>query len=289
MTEGPTPGSRRPPRPGREGRGPGVVVTRDEGEGGPLTRLLADRGFRVHHWPTIRFDPPEDPEPLEAALAALDEFDWVVFTSPRAVSAVARLAGTEAGTAGMEPRAMPRRPGGLAVAAVGESTAAALSEAGWAADVVPDEATGDALVSALADAGVGHGDRVFLPVSAIARDVVPDGLKGLGADVVRVTAYRTVVPPLDPAVCRAALEAGAIAVITFTSPSTVQNLRETLGPEIFGLAVRSTRAVAIGPTTAEAVRNAGFRDVATASPHSLEGLAMRVAEVADPDQIQEAT
>ena len=252
--------------------GAGVVVTRDEPEDGPLTTLLVDSGFRVHHWPTIRTAPPEDPAPLEAALAALDDFDWAVFTSPRAADAVRDVT----------------PPPSLAVAAVGEATAAALADAGWVVDVVPDPQTADALVLALAEAGVGEGDRVLFPASAIARDTVPDGLERLGASVVQPVAYTTEPAPLDTAVCRAALESGAVEVITFTSPSTVQNLQAALGPEVFAMAVRRTRAVAIGPTTAEAVRAVGFDDVVVAEPHSLEGLAARVAAVAGRDPIQEA-
>jgi uroporphyrinogen-III synthase len=267
----------------------GVVVTRDEGDDGPLSTRLADRGFRVLNWPTIRFDLPEDPGPLEAGAAALDAFDWAVFTSPRAVLATVAAARGYGSLAEAEGHALPVRPAALRVAAVGEATAASLAEAGWAADVVPETATGDALVVALAEAGVGDGDRVFFPASEIARDVVPDGVRRLGASVTQVVAYRTVMPPLDAAACRTALEAGAVQIVAFTSPSTVQNLQELLGPEIFGLAVRTARAVAIGPTTADAVRGAGFDNVAEAEPHSLEGLADRVAALARSEHIQEAT
>ena len=253
--------------------GVGVVVTRDEADDGPLSTLLADHGFRVLHWPTIRTAPPEDPGPLEAALAELEDYDWAVFTSPRAAAAVA----------GLEP------PPALSVAAVGEATADALAEVGWVVDLVPDTQTGEALVVALAEAGVGEGDRVLFPASAIARDTVPDGLERLGADVTEVVAYRTEPAPLDVASCRTALESGAVEVLTFTSPSTVQNLRAALGPRLFALAARRARAVAIGPTTAEAVRAAGFDDVVVAEPHSLEGLAARVADVAGRDPIEEAT
>lgn len=248
----------------------GVAVTRDEGDDGPLTRLLEARGLRVYPWPVIRTAPPADPGPLERALAALDGFDWAVFTSPRAAAAVA----------GVE------RPAAVKVAAVGEATAAALADVGWAADVVPATQTGEALVAALTEAGVGAADRVLLPASAIARDVVPDGLERLGAEVVRVTAYRTEAAPLDAAVCRAELASGAVKVITFTSPSTVQNLQVALGPEVMGLAV-AARAAAIGPTTADAVREAGWDRVVVADPHSLEGLADRVAELAARDAVQE--
>jgi uroporphyrinogen-III synthase len=254
---------------------PGVVVTRDEEPGGPLASLLRARGFEVLHWPTIRIAGPADPAPLERALAELETFDWIVFTSPRAVAAVADRVGGK-----------PQETG-LRAAAVGRQTAGAAREAGWPVDLVPGVQTGDALLRALLDAGVGSGTRVFLPVSAIARAVLPDGLAGAGATVVRVEAYRTEAATLDSGECRRALQSGAAGILTFTSPSTVQNLLATLEPDVADLARARARAVAIGPTTAAAVRDAGF-DAVVADPHSLEGLAERVAGLAAPTGIEEA-
>ncbi len=251
-----------------DGDVPGVVVTRDEGPDGRLTRLLEERGLRVHHWPTIRVGPPEDVAPLDAALADLGAFDWVVFTSPRAVAAVMERVTEGAALAGC-----PR------IAAVGEATASAVEEAGWSVDLAPDTQTGEALVAALLAAGMEAGTRVLFPASAIARDTVPDGLGEAGVVVVQVEAYRTEPAPLDRAACARALESGAVSLVAFTSPSTVTNLELALGQDLFEIAVRRTRAVAIGPTTGEAAAGRGF-DVEIAEPHSLEGLAERVARVA---------
>jgi uroporphyrinogen-III synthase len=247
-----------------DGSGVAVVVTRDEGPDGPLTRLLAERGLRAEHWTTIRTGPPSDPAPLETALAALAGFDWAVFTSPRAVAAVVERVGGP--------------PEGLRVAAVGRSTAASLEAGGWPVTLVPGTQTGGALVTALIDAGVGAGSRVLFPASAIARDTVPAGLAAAGADVTQVEAYRTVATPLDRAACRSALESGAVRLITFTSPSSVENLSAALGADAMAVARSRVRAVAIGPTTAAAAESAGFAAVAVAEPHSLEGLAERAAE-----------
>lgn len=249
--------------------GLGVVVTRDEAEDGPLTRLLRERGFRVHHWPTIRITPPADAAPLEEALAGMAAFDWVVFTSPRAVAAAVERVGSR--------RSPPK------IAAVGESTASALEAAGWPVDLVPRTQTGEALVTALIDAGMGPGTRVLFPASAIARDTVPDGLGELGVVVVQVEAYRTEPASLDREACRAVLEAGAVGVVTFTSPSTVENLEAALGSDLFEMTTTKTRAVTIGPTTGAAARRAGF-DVVVAEPHSLEGLAERVALLASRER-----
>lgn len=252
--------------------GPGVVVTRDEGPDGRLRRLLRGLGATVHHWPAIRTGPPEDPEPLDRALASLDGFDWAVVTSRRVADV---LAGRSVAP-----------PDGLSVAAVGQSTADALARVGWPADLVADPQTGEALVEALIDRGVGQGTRVLFPASSIARDVVPEGLAAVGAEVVQVVAYRTEPASLDRAECRRLLAEGGLEVITFTSPSTVRGLEAGLGAELMADA-RRLQAVVIGPTTAEAARAAGFEPI-VAEPHSLEGLARRVAELAAPESIEEA-
>lgn len=243
-------------------RGVGVVVTRDEDEDGRLTAALERLGAAVLHWPTIHAAPPVDPAPLRTALALLATYDWLVLTSRRAVEA-------------MGAAARPRLP---RVAAVGRATAEAAERVGWRVDVVPDPQTGEALVAALSEAGVGVGTRVLFPASAIARPTVPDGLRALGAEVVRVEAYRIVPAPLDRAACRGSLESGAVRVVTLTSPSAVDHLRTALGPELFGDLAERVVLAAIGPTTGQAARAAGGIRVIESEDHSFEGLVERVVE-----------
>lgn len=242
-------------------QGVGVVVTRDEDEGGPLTRALAALGADVLHWPTIRSARPEEPGVLEEALQA--RHDWVVFTSRRAVAAVSRIS---------------RRAPAPAVAVVGRSTAEAVRALGWSVDLVPDEETGEGLVRAVAEACVGSGDRVLLPVSQIARPTVGEGLRGLGAVVDSPVAYRILPAPLDAEECLAAAEGGRARVVTVTSPSTVDNLKTALGDGTFAALARSAIFAAIGPTTAGAARDTGAERVIQAASPSFEALAAVVAE-----------
>lgn len=242
-----------------EPRKPGIVVTRGEGVHGPLSRVLEAHGARVLHWGTIEFLPPEDPVPLLEALARLERYDWICFTSPRAVDAV--LSRVEA------------PPAGVKMATVGPSTARALEDGGWPVHRVPEDASGDGLVRAFREAGDARGARIFLPASAIALDAVPQGLAELGAQVDQVTAYRTVNPPLDVAACEASLEAGEVQVVTFTSPSAMKGLRDGLGRTLFMKLARGVPAAAIGATTARALAGAGWDTIRVAEESTLEGLA----------------
>jgi uroporphyrinogen-III synthase len=66
---------------------------------------------------------------------------------------------------------------------------------------------------------------------------------------------------------RAALHAGQIDLLTFTSPSAAENLLDSVGDD----ALRAPVA-AIGPVTAEAATRLGYRVAAVADPHTVEGL-----------------
>ena len=166
------------------------------------------------------------------------------------------------------------------MAVVGPSTAASLEGAGWPVHRIPAEGSGEGLVEAFRVAGDAPDAKVFFPASAIARDVIPDGLSKLGARVDRMTAYRMVTLPLDGSVCRAAVDAGELQVVTFASPSAMKGLREGLGEGLFGQLARGIPAAVMGLTTASALRAAGWVNVAVAREPTLAGLADAAEEAA---------
>ncbi len=171
-----------------------VVVTRAEAPGGPLGTKLAGQGAEVRHWPVVRISPPADSTPLVRALDNLAEYDWIIFSSPRAVAAVTgRVDGP---------------PAGVRVAVVGESTAESLMEQGWPVDLLPRESGSEGLVAAFSRADFAHGAEVLFPASSIARATIPDGLTDLGARVDRVVAYETTAASLDSDVCLADADSG---------------------------------------------------------------------------------
>lgn len=250
--------------------GPGscfsVIVTRSESGRGPLTTLLQARGARVVHWPTVRHESPEDPAPFHRALENIDAYDWIVFTSPRAVKAV------------IQQRFSP--PKRIQVAAVGGATSEALAGVGWPTHLVPENGTGKSLVEAFERLHTSRG-RVFFPASSIARPTVRQGLETLGFQVDQVVAYRTIEAGLDRQTCLTAVRENCPDIITFASPSAVEALHQVFGTSDFNRILAGTPAVAIGPVTAEALDNLGCPPVAIAQPHTLSGLADAVVETVD--------
>jgi uroporphyrinogen-III synthase len=219
-----------------------VAVTRDEGPDGPLSRALRDVGLEPVWCPVVREQPPQDPRALAAAAARLDEYDWLVFASVRAVAAL------------MSARTQPL-PRGVRTAAVGARTAEALIAAG--ADPVPlvaDEAGADALWAVLRGSGTWCGRRVLVLTVPGGRRVLIDGLRSAGARVDEVEAYRML--PRAPEEIADVWTRLAPDVVVLASPSAVQALAAAVGPATLG---RLRAVVAIGPTTAAALALHGIR------------------------------
>jgi uroporphyrinogen-III synthase len=186
------------------------------------------------------------------------DFDWICFSSPRAVDAVVSR--------------RPNPPEGVKIAAVGPSTALSLEKAGWPVHRIPEEGNGEGLVEAFRSMGDAEGAKVLFPASEVARDVIPEGLSGLGADVERVCAYRMVTLPVDPAACRDSVERGQVHVVTFASPSALNAFRAQIGEDLFDRLRKELPAATMGPTTAAALREAGWSKVAVAETPTLEAL-----------------
>ena len=226
-----------------------IVITRAAHQAGELKALLEAAGFRTLLYPAIAIQLPADTGPLDAALRRARDYDWLLFTSANAVEAVVRR--LEA--LGLSPEALQ----GPSIAAVGPATARAVERRlGLAVDLIPPKAVGESLLAALP---IPPGQRVLLPRAAKARDVLPDGLRARGVRVDVVTAYETVLGQGGDDL-PAALRAGQVDAITFTSPSTIRNTLIRLEREA-GLGAEALAGVVIaciGPVTADAARQAAL-------------------------------
>lgn len=248
-----------------ETRLPPVVVTRAEASDGPLSEQLRSLGLEVLLWPAVEVS-VTDTVALDHALQKLIEFEWIVFASRNAVTAVISR--------------VPAQPANLKVAAVGRATAQVLRQRGWRVDLVPDEANAGALVSAFAPVSR-SGMRVLFPASSRALPTILKGLTQLGAEVTQVEAYRTEPAALDVADCKSWIDRDAIGAVTFASPSAVIELERALGKVDFERLLKHAAAVAIGPTTARELSERGRAPVLAESA-TLRGLATTTFRLLQP-------
>ncbi|WP_421121420.1 uroporphyrinogen-III synthase [Aquihabitans daechungensis] len=206
--------------------------------------------------PSIEITDPDDGgAALRSAVERIGSYDWLVLTSPNGVER----------TFAHVPDA--RALAGVQVAAVGAGTAAALARHRVVADLVPDAFVGEGLVAAFPAPPAGGG-RVLVCRAAVARDIVPDGLRAAGWEVDVVDAYRSRPVPLTAAQADAVAAADAV---TFASSSSVTNLCDAMGAERLPAAL-----VSIGPVTSDTIRAHGLSVTAEADPHTIDGLVAAV-------------
>jgi uroporphyrinogen III methyltransferase / synthase len=251
-------------------RGTKILVTRPREQASRFAALLREYGAEPIEAPTIQIVPPSSWEPLDRAIAAIRSYDWLVFTSVNGVHAFFRRFGQQQGQlADLH---------GLKVCAIGPETAKYLRERGLHVEVVPTEYRAEAVVEALADVPL-QGQRILIPRAAVARDVLPRALTARGAGVDVVEAYRTVLPTaaLAPEV-RRLLEQRAIAVVTFTSSSTVTNFAVLVGEADLPHLFREVVIACIGPITAETVSSYGLTPTIVAAEYTIPALARAIVE-----------
>jgi uroporphyrinogen-III synthase len=250
-----------------------IAVTRAEQQLGEARRLFERAGAAVLDLPALVIGPPDTWGPLDDALAELEEFHWLVFSSSNGVEAVEQRLRRQGSS-------LAHRPATLKIAAVGRKTAALLEDLGAPADFVPPAFVADSLIEHFPVSGWGL--RLLLPrVQSGGRTLLAEAFGEAGARVVEVAAYESRCPSALPEATAAALTAGRVHAITFSSGKTVRHTAQLLEGQ-FGADWRRrlepVALVSIGPQTSRACRELLGRVDAEASPYDLEGLVQACTE-----------
>jgi uroporphyrinogen III methyltransferase/synthase len=246
-----------------------VLVTRTRQQASELSRLLAEQGAEPVELPALELVPRVDAQRLAAAIDTLrtSGYGWVIFTSANAVD----IFSAHLRDAGCDARAFGRAQ----IAAIGAGTAEALARHGLRADVVPARYVAEGLLDAMAGRQV-RGVRVLLPRAEGARETIVDALAERGAIVEELTLYSAEVPRDPDAEGIRRLRAGDIDIATFASSSAVRNLITMLDGDVSPL--RNVRIAAIGPITAQSLREAGLDVDIMPEEHTIEALVGAVVD-----------
>lgn len=221
-----------------------VVLTRRPEDNAALGRLLRDRGADVIELPCVRSAPLESTAELRRAIDALDASDLLVLTSRRGADAVVEACGAAA----------VRCP----AAVVGAATAEHARRLGLRVGFVASHADGRTLGLELP---LPEG-TVALARSDLADARLPAILRGRGAIVREVVAYRTVaeIAGETTQVARA-MDRGPVTIVV-ASPSAVDALAAA-----GAAALQRAEFVALGRRTADRVRErVGVAAIVAAAP-----------------------
>ncbi|HIC85953.1 MAG TPA: uroporphyrinogen-III C-methyltransferase [Desulfobacterales bacterium] len=248
-----------------------IVVTRAREQASDFVSMLQELGARCIEFPTIEVLPPESWAPLDQSIQALEQYDWVIFTSVNGGRFfLQRLHALDRDV---------RELKGIRIACIGPKSAKFWEDRGIKPDLVPEEYKAEAVVEALQRLGL-KGSRILLPRAEKAREVLPDSLSRLGAVVDVVPAYRTIKPKSNVEKIKDLLAKGDIHMVTFTSSSTVRNFVEMFSLELTDLRrwMEQVAVACIGPITAKTAWGAGFSVHVMPQHYTIEALTEKILE-----------
>ncbi|MDF2723691.1 MAG: HemD protein [Paenibacillus sp.] len=251
-----------------------VMVTRAREQASGLVRLIEENGGEAIEFPVIAIQPPQRQEAVRAvdeALAVLEQYDWLLFTSANGVEYTFRRMAEQR----IDIRLLHRAK----IAAVGPKTQEALLGKGIVADLVPNDSFQAETLLELLKQFVQPGERLLFSRGDKARPVLAEGLRQFGAKVTEIDAYENVLALNGGEEALAMLREGSIHTVSFTSSSTVTNLLEALrrlGETDPVTLLNAIDLVAIGPVTAETAAKAGL-NVRTAEEATVESLVAAIA------------
>jgi uroporphyrinogen-III synthase len=240
-----------------------ILITRTRHQASDLAAQLEALGAKPILIPTIEIIPPESYDPLDAALAQLDSFDWLIFTSANAVELF-----NERRNSNLTPRK---------IAVIGPATARAVQGIGLSVDLIPPSYVAESLAESLTPEA--HGKRILVIRAAEARDILPQTLTHAGATVIIAEAYRNRIPPESIPALQQLFDSTATwpDAITFTSASTARNLVALL--EAANLTLPPTIALtSIGPITSHALRDLGLTPTLEAPEPTISALVQALAD-----------
>ena len=244
-----------------------VLITRPRAQAEEFASTLKAVGAKPIFFPVIKIVPPDNFSVLDYAIRSLEQYDWLILTSIHGVDAFFKR---------LDFLGIKKIPVGLNVAAVGAKTAQRISEHGIQVDYMPEEYLSEAI-----SAGLGnkvYGKRFLFPQSNLARRVLANEIRNAGGIVTEIVVYRTVLNTPD-SIALDALRAG-VEIVTFTSPSTVQNFIAVVqknGFDPFRLPGDPLFAC-IGPITERAAREQGLLNVVMAKEYTMEGLIEEISK-----------
>jgi len=245
-----------------------IVVTRARAQASDLVEQLNRLGAEVLEFPTIRIVEPENLQPMHRAVAELNRYQWVIFTSVNGVDSFFKIMHQNHYDA--------RRFGPVKVCAIGPATAERLRSYGIIADLIPPRFVAESIIEALTELDDLSGQHILLPRAELARPELSQNLQTAGARVVEITAYHTVADEGPREEVLQALRENSIDWITFTSSSTVSNFLEQI--DLKSLTEKNMGIASIGPITSATIKKAGLKVDVEAKEYTIPHLVNAICE-----------
>jgi uroporphyrinogen III methyltransferase/synthase len=249
-----------------------ILITRAREQSGEFATRLKKLGAEAIEFPTIEIVQPLRWKELDQAIDQLKSYDWIIFTSANGVNFFCQR---------LREKGKYRLPSSLKLCAIGPATANQLKEKKISVDYMPKEFIAEAILKGFEKMAI-RGKRILLARAKKARDVLPKGLRKMGAEVDVVEVYRTVRPKGGSKKLKQLIADGKTDVITFTSSSTVNHFAELLKKEDLKKWLKGIAIACIGPVTAKTAEEWGMKVQIQPKQYTIPSLTQAIADYFNP-------
>lgn len=246
-----------------------VLVTRARSQASVFATKIEDLGGEPWEFPAIEITDPDDYAPMDKAILDINSFQMLIFTSVNGVQYFFKRLKFH--------HQDIRQLKGIKIVTIGPKTQEEVEKYGLFCDYVPAEFVAEAIIEMLQKEEM-QGKKVLLPRADIARKVLPNALKEMGATVVEVDAYKTIKGAGNVDQLKVMLAQKRIHIATFTSSSTVKNFVSQLSTEQLEQFKQEVTVACIGPITAKTAREMGLPVHIEAKVYTLDGLTAAILE-----------
>ncbi|MDP4089878.1 MAG: uroporphyrinogen-III C-methyltransferase [Bacillota bacterium] len=247
--------------------GKNIIVTRAREQSSTLLQKISELGGNGIEVPAIKIKKVETNEELEEAIANLDTYSYVIFTSVNGVD----IFFEKLSEMGRDSRALYT----CRIAVIGSATAEALEKYGLKPDIIPKRFVSEDLVEGMKSI-LGYEDRILIPRAREARRYLSEELSNI-CTVNEISTYDTVIDESGRESLLQSLKDGIVDYITFTSSSTVNNFIQLLGKANMGL-LEGVKLISIGPVTSSALTGYGLKVYREAEEYTIDGVIKCITE-----------
>lgn len=239
-----------------------IVSTRAEDQSETLFRKLSDNGAIVVPFKVIKTKLFDSGVNLKD-LFNNTYFDWIIFSSENGVRHFFELLKLQ--------KLDSRIIGKTKIAVIGSGTEKRLNSFYLNADFIPNKFTSDILAKELSENENLEGKNILRVKGDFKKDLLTDDLRKSGAKVQTFEAYKLMIDQPDNDIIDNLIKKGADAYL-FTSTSTVSHFFEIIDNTKALKLLNLSKAIAIGPITAAALKSKNVNNIIEAKTHSIDGI-----------------
>lgn len=191
-----------------------IVITRPSSRSSVAVKLVEDNGFVPIVVPTLELELVNSSS-LKELIKNIRVFDWLIFTSVSSLDSIFKF----------YPDFIDLLNDNTRIGVIGHKTAEVCEDYGLSVDLIPKNYTAEGLLDSFKSMNIKN-KNIAIPRTFTARNILPEGLKDMGANVFLAETYKSSLPK-DTSSIDCLIEDifnDKIDSISFTSPLTVKNL-----------------------------------------------------------------